>query len=61
MIHRTKDKSDAHKKYKVATVPATEELFKELGGGIMRHDPAGRSERGVSKRWLSFFGVEPSV
>jgi hypothetical protein len=61
MSHRTKDKGDTHKKYKVATVPATEELFKELGGGIMRRDPAGRSERDFSKRWLSFFGVEPSV
>ena len=50
----------ANKRAKIY-IPASEDEFKRLGGEIMGRDPEGRSEKVFSRRWNSFFGVEPVV
>jgi len=66
MASREKPSAAAPAKPKAARVdsvlvPATEDLFRKLGGEIMGRDPEGRSEKIFMVRWMSFFGVSPLV
>jgi len=61
VAQRTMAASTAAAKRARVFLTATEEQICKLGGEIMGRDPAGKSEPVFEKRWMSFYGVSPTV